>query len=493
MTGRASTAALALDPPGALRFSLRGRARIPDHRRDDAAGGCADQRRGARRRAGPAQRRARASATRRRSVLRNVAADRCGGAQPHAADAAAVPRCGGSGPRRGRRIGIGPGRRTGSGAARLTLVTSAAGSSSPASCSPIRPARLGSGVRCRSGRRRYRGGSPAGPGGAAVLADLASIAVLARRAPGGRCHGGRAAPLRRRSAELASAAGEVARLSAFLIRHQGGARFEVASPTVVRAAPLIVHDGRPVLMLTSLDGRPLLSPAKLAGLVSGGQVRFALLGRGACATSAGRACAPAVEWAMSHARDVSPSAGLPPGRSTSSGREPQRPPACDPSGRGSARQPQREARAGRSILEGEVTIQLASSSRPMASPIRTRPRSRRSPARSARRSVHGPRAPLRCRRRRRSRWPCAASISFDAGCATRMAHVPQRVVEQERVTIWGARRCGSPTAHNVASPSTSMLRPCFSRRTSSSATTERTTAGSSTSSLRSEIYRHRSG
>ncbi len=50
----------------------------------------------------------------------------------------------------------------------------------------------------------------------------------------------------------------------------------------MRAAPLIVHDGRPILMLTSLDGRPLLSSAKLAGLVSGGQVRYALLGPGAC-------------------------------------------------------------------------------------------------------------------------------------------------------------------------------------------------------------------
>lgn len=108
-------------------------------------------------------------------------------------------------------------------------------------------------------------------------------------------------------------AGEVARLGAFLVRHQGGARFEVASPTVVRAAPLIVHDARPILMLTSLDGRPVLSAGKLAGLVSGGRVRYALLGRGACATSAGRTCAPAVEWAMSHAHDVSSSAGLPPG------------------------------------------------------------------------------------------------------------------------------------------------------------------------------------
>ena len=142
----------------------------------------------------------------------------------------------------------------------------------------------------------------------AVLAVCAALAVLAVPAAGAVTVAGQ----HRSDAGLPSrmTAGEVARLSAFLVRHQGGARFEVASATVVRAAPLIVHDGRPVLMLTSLDGRPLLSAGRLAGLVSGGQVRYALLGRGACATSAGRTCAPAVEWAMRHAHDVSPSAGL---------------------------------------------------------------------------------------------------------------------------------------------------------------------------------------
>ena len=146
---------------------------------------------------------------------------------------------------------------------------------------------------------------------AAVLAACASVAVLAVPAAGAvtvarEHHSDAGLPSR-------MPPGEVARLSAFLAGHEGGARFEVASATVVRAAPLIVHDGRPVLMLTSLDGRPLLSAGRLARLVSGGQVRYALLGRGACATSAGRTCAPAVRWAMSHSRDVSTSAGLPPG------------------------------------------------------------------------------------------------------------------------------------------------------------------------------------
>ena len=146
---------------------------------------------------------------------------------------------------------------------------------------------------------------------AAVAAVCATLAVLAVPAAGAVTVAGQ----HRSDAGLPSrmSAGEVTRLSAFLVRHQGGARFEVASPTVVRAAPLIVHDGRPVLMLTSLDGRPLLSARRLAGLVSGGQVRYALLGRATCATSAGRTCAPAVHWAMRHARDVSASAGVPAG------------------------------------------------------------------------------------------------------------------------------------------------------------------------------------
>jgi hypothetical protein len=102
-------------------------------------------------------------------------------------------------------------------------------------------------------------------------------------------------------------AAQVAGMSRYLIAHQGTARYELASPTVMRAAPLIVHDGRPVLMLTSINGRPLLSAGRLARLVAAGDVRYALLGRGACTKS----CAPAVRWAVRHGRDVSRAAGLP--------------------------------------------------------------------------------------------------------------------------------------------------------------------------------------
>jgi 4-amino-4-deoxy-L-arabinose transferase-like glycosyltransferase len=97
-------------------------------------------------------------------------------------------------------------------------------------------------------------------------------------------------------------------LSRFLTANQGAARYEVASPNVVRASPLIIRDARPVLMLTSLYGRPLLGAAQLQRLVATGQVRYALLSHASCTK---RSCADAIRWALHHSRDVSASAGLP--------------------------------------------------------------------------------------------------------------------------------------------------------------------------------------
>jgi 4-amino-4-deoxy-L-arabinose transferase-like glycosyltransferase len=133
----------------------------------------------------------------------------------------------------------------------------------------------------------------------AVLAVPASAAVTVARQH--RSDAG--VPLRTSPTRLAA-------LSSFLIAHQSGARYEVASPSVVRAAPLIIRDARPVLMLTSLHGRPLLDAARLEQLVATGQVRYALLGRASCSS---RGCAPAVRWARAHSRDVSAAAGQRPG------------------------------------------------------------------------------------------------------------------------------------------------------------------------------------
>ncbi len=97
---------------------------------------------------------------------------------------------------------------------------------------------------------------------------------------------------------------ELARVSGFVTAHNGTARYELASSAVDRVAPLIVRDGRPVLMLAGQGGRQLLSPSRLASLVATGAVRYALLAHGK---------APVVRWALVHGHDVSRAAGLPPG------------------------------------------------------------------------------------------------------------------------------------------------------------------------------------
>src|SRR5436190_993254 len=81
------------------------------------------------------------------------------------------------------------------------------------------------------------------------------------------------------------------------------ARYELASSSVDRAAPLIVRDGRPVLMLAGEGGRALVAPARLQALVASGAVRYALLARSS---------APSVIWALHHGRDIGRAAGLPP-------------------------------------------------------------------------------------------------------------------------------------------------------------------------------------
>ena len=103
-------------------------------------------------------------------------------------------------------------------------------------------------------------------------------------------------------------------LSHYLAAHQRGVRYEVATSDPVIAAPLIVRDARPVLMLTSWLGRPLTTPAELAALVRAGAVRHVLLAETGCRTLAAPSCAPAVRWALAHGTDISRAAGLGPGR-----------------------------------------------------------------------------------------------------------------------------------------------------------------------------------
>jgi hypothetical protein len=104
-------------------------------------------------------------------------------------------------------------------------------------------------------------------------------------------------------------------LSVYLRAHQGAARYEFAAGTATGVASLIVQDLRPVLMLTSYNGRPFTTVAELRAAVERGEVRYAVLqsscGPRSSPTAAG--CAPAARWVRAHGQDVSRPAGLPRG------------------------------------------------------------------------------------------------------------------------------------------------------------------------------------
>ena len=101
-------------------------------------------------------------------------------------------------------------------------------------------------------------------------------------------------------------------LSAYLLANQDRARYEVAAGSSTSVASLIVQDVRPVLVLTTYNGRPFTSVARLKRLIAAGEVRYAFLDS-ACdprrpSVSAG--CAPAALWIRAHGTDVSSRAGL---------------------------------------------------------------------------------------------------------------------------------------------------------------------------------------
>lgn len=101
-------------------------------------------------------------------------------------------------------------------------------------------------------------------------------------------------------------------LSTYLRAHQAGARYELAAGASTGVASLIVQDQRPVLMLTTYNGLPFTSVARLKALIARGEVRYAFLnstcGSNAAKTTPG--CVPAALWVRAHGTDVSRQAGL---------------------------------------------------------------------------------------------------------------------------------------------------------------------------------------
>jgi 4-amino-4-deoxy-L-arabinose transferase-like glycosyltransferase len=145
-------------------------------------------------------------------------------------------------------------------------------------------------------------GRARGPVALAFAAVLAAGAVVSVRADAARAtdsgRPGWIAPAR------------VAALSAYLRAHDGGARDEVATVAPSKAAQLIARDGRPVLVLASVDGRQLVSPRALARAVAAGRVRYVLVGD-RCAAPGTAACTPVARWVRAHGSDVSAAAGQP--------------------------------------------------------------------------------------------------------------------------------------------------------------------------------------
>lgn len=101
-------------------------------------------------------------------------------------------------------------------------------------------------------------------------------------------------------------------LSAYLLAHQDGARYEVAAESATSIGSLIVQDARPVLILTTYDARVFTSVTKLQRLIAEGQVRYAFLNTFCTseAPSVNPACAAPVKWVRAHGTDVSFKAGL---------------------------------------------------------------------------------------------------------------------------------------------------------------------------------------
>ncbi len=101
-------------------------------------------------------------------------------------------------------------------------------------------------------------------------------------------------------------------LSAYLREHQDSARYEVAAESATSIGSLIVQDARPVLVLTTYNGRVFTTVAQLQRLIGEGQVRYAFLNTfcGKQISTINAACSAPARWVRAHGSDVSRRAGL---------------------------------------------------------------------------------------------------------------------------------------------------------------------------------------
>jgi len=103
-----------------------------------------------------------------------------------------------------------------------------------------------------------------------------------------------------------------AKISRYLRYRTVGVRYELAVDDPLELAPLIIHDARPILPLTSFAAEPLMSVRRLQQAVRSGAVTYALVGNYRCPRLRnGAACVPAALWIRDHGIDVSAKAGIP--------------------------------------------------------------------------------------------------------------------------------------------------------------------------------------
>ena len=100
-------------------------------------------------------------------------------------------------------------------------------------------------------------------------------------------------------------AAEVDALSRYLVPRTRGARYETAVADYSMAASLIIRDARPVMILESVERRPIASVRRVRGAVRRGELRYALIG-GSCGSARKPSfkCSAAVRWIRAHSVDV---------------------------------------------------------------------------------------------------------------------------------------------------------------------------------------------
>ncbi len=115
------------------------------------------------------------------------------------------------------------------------------------------------------------------------------------------------------AAEVPLGASIVNPISRYLLSHQGGTRDEVAATASTIAAPFIVLGAKPVLLLTTVNARPLVTLPQLRRAHADGEVRYVVTEAGCKKVVASHAaCSQAMRWVRKHARDITAQTGLPP-------------------------------------------------------------------------------------------------------------------------------------------------------------------------------------